>query len=257
MATTYVNISKEELEEWLYSLAKRFTKDSHTAGVYLIHLSDVVGVKLSSTQTKGGISMGYADASMKLSLVSLVTGQTLNKKDADRSHFKRTLNWKKTWADGVEHWENVYTNAKGFYDAIAVIKDKEEYKENLLNKIESHPNWNTNDFIASMHQRLVEGGVLTTNQEQALMNSLNKIKAPATTRVAPVQQHTHTPPTSFTPEQEKVLARMNELINKAQTRSDSFTVDFTKSLITQAYKGIKWTDKQKQVLINKFKHYGV
>ena len=108
-----------------------------------------------------------------------------------------------------------------------------------------------------MHQRLVEGGVLTTNQEQALMNSLNKIKAPATTRVAPVQQHTHTPPTSFTPEQEKVLARMNELINKAQTRSDSFTVDFTKSLITQAYKGIKWTDKQKQVLINKFKHYGV
>lgn len=236
MAVTYVSISREELEEWLSSLDKKWSRDLHTAGIYYIHLSESVAVKLSSTQTSSSGSMGYADASMKLSLVSLVSGQLLNKKDADRSHFKRTLNWRKTWKEGVEHWISVYQGAKSFYDKIAIVTDRYEYKKSWMDKIERVSNWEKNTFLKDLHDKLDKGSILSDAQEEGIMKFLNKKQK-----------------IQLTPEQQRMLVRFERLAEISIPIDRTFTL----MMIDNAVHGVKLTDEQKQRLIALLKHYGV
>lgn len=273
MPVSYVDITREELEEWLDSLPNKWTKDPRMAGIYYIHLSDVVAVKLSSTQTASSGSMGYAEGSMKLSLVSLVTKQLLNKKDADRSHFKRTLNWKKTWKDGVDHWSSVYNNAKGFYDRIAEIEDRVEYKKNLLEDIESVYGWEKNTFLTSMHEKVTNNNILTVAQEDAIAKFLrNKAEPKKTFEPRPsfepsrptYERPVSTPKTYtdapsaikgivMTPEQERAMARLVALTEVASPVDKTYTL----IMINKARQGIKLSNEEKQKLLGLLKDYNI
>jgi len=270
MPVSYVDISREELENWLDSLSYKWTREPRMAGIYYIHLSDVVAVKLSSTQTASRGSMGYAEGSMKLSLVSLVTKQLLNKKDADRSHFKRTLNWKKTWKEGVEHWATVYNNAKVFYDRISEIEDRAEYKKNLLEDIESVYGWDKNTFLSNMHEKVTNNGILTVAQEDAIAKFLRN-KAPTvsipTTRSTPIVSRpapipapkTFTDAPSavrgivFTPEQERAMSRLIALTEVATPEDKTYTL----IMINKAKQGIKLSNEEKQKLLGLLKDYNI
>lgn len=165
----YVQITREELEAWLESLPYPFSRNDATHGIYLIHFSNHVSCKLSSTVTGANTVKDYALASMKLSLVGRQPPhKLLNKKAADRSHFKRTTNWKKTWAEGVKYWHSVYVDAQTFYDKIAQIEDKEKYISNWIDTVESIGNWRTVSFLADIHTSLQAGRVLSDKQEQAI-----------------------------------------------------------------------------------------
>ena len=81
MAGTYVQIDRDELERWLDSLPNlvgRAERVPNRAGVYILPLSEFVGVKLMSTIGSSDDAMGRGMAPMQLALVFLVTGQTLN-----------------------------------------------------------------------------------------------------------------------------------------------------------------------------------
>lgn len=115
----YVQISREELEEWLRrNFGRDWSRDQKYAGIYLVHLSDSVAVKLSSSIGATSQVRGLGKASMKLTLVSRITGRVLNAKAKDRKSFMRTKGWKKTWLAGVRHWEGVYQKYPDFYDRI-------------------------------------------------------------------------------------------------------------------------------------------
>lgn len=279
MPVSYVDISREELEDWLDSLPHTWTRDSRMAGIYYIHLSDTVAIKLSSTQTASSGSMGYAEGSMKLSLVSLVTKQLLNKKDADRSHFKRTLNWKKTWKDGVEHWVSVYNNAKGFYDRISEVGDRLEYKRNLLKDIESINGWEKNSFLSSMHEKVTNNNILTKAQEEGiekfLKNKAKTFEPRPSFEPTPAPKPTFAPRPSFeprpsvqktftdapsavsgivmTPEQEKAMARLIALTEVASPVDKTYTL----IMINKARQGVKLTSEEKQKLLGLLKDYNI
>jgi len=234
MAVTYVDISREELEEWLDSLGKKWTRDRSTAGIYLIHLSDNVAVKLSSTQTSSSSSVGYADASMKLSLVSLKTGQLLNKKDADRTHFKRTLNWKKTWKEGVAHWESVYDSAKGFYERIAVVEDRSEYKKTWMAKIESVPNWESQTFLSQLHEKLSKNSILSEAQEEAIVKFVKNL------RTAPVQVE----------ERPSVQSQYKEeWLSKIESVPNWQSQDFLSQIHEKVKKGLVLSQRQEEAIL--------
>ena len=110
----YVNISRDDLERWLDSNYGSWSRVGNQAGVYLIELSDRVAVKLSSTQKSSGGSVSKGNASMNLSLVSLVDSTLLNRKARDRKYFQRTKNWKVTWKKGVDHWISIYEEKDEF-----------------------------------------------------------------------------------------------------------------------------------------------
>lgn len=197
MATIYVQITRKQLENWLNDLKALpqitgWSRVPNKTGVYLIHLSDTVAIKLTSSigQTEKALAVGQA--SMDLSLVSRVTGRTLNKKAKDRKRFHRATNWQKTWREGVLHWVVVYAQAKDFYDRISVIEDREKYKGQWIETIEQIPDWSNNDLLVDFNLKLTQGHVLTekqtslilaiakrakyTEQQKAFLNRLTELK---------------------------------------------------------------------------------
>ena len=121
----YVEITREDLEGWLRSnFGSKWNRDTKYQGVYLIHLSDAVAIKLTSTIGATGQVRGLGRASMSLSLVSrLIDRPPLNRKAKDRKSFMRTKGWKKTWLAGVRHWQGVYEKSADFYDKIGRGED--------------------------------------------------------------------------------------------------------------------------------------
>jgi hypothetical protein len=185
-AVHYVEITKEELEGWLReNFGSKWSKKSGSAGVYLIHLSDSVAIKLSSTQKAIGRAVGRGGASMSLSLVSRIDDRLLNAKAKDRKHFQRTMNWRTTWLQGVMHWKGVYLEKKGFYDKIA---DRSGYRQKWLDLIDSIPYAGSDDFLIKCRDRLEGGEILWDNQEQVIQEKAQRASRPISRpRILPVE----------------------------------------------------------------------
>lgn len=176
MARNYVDIKRQDLESWLdslpHTLGRAWERVQGREGIYLIHLSERVGVKLSSTQAYTDTAMGRGRASMNLSLVSLVDGSLLNRKARDRKHFQRTLNWRTTWQKGIEHWVKVYKDNPTFYEKIA---DREAYSKKWVEIIDGLTMSGGDPKVIKARDTLIGGGVLWDGQEQYLL-SLAKSK---------------------------------------------------------------------------------
>ena len=114
---TYHLITRDELEAWLDE--SPFPWDHKYGGIYHIHLSEHVAVKLSSTIGSRDDAMGKGKASADMVLASRVNGRCINRKAKDRDHFKRTSGWRKRWLEGLLHWRGVFNKCPGFYNRIA------------------------------------------------------------------------------------------------------------------------------------------
>lgn len=239
----YVQISRDELEAWLTSLPWQWSRVQGKAGVYHIHMSQQVAVKLLSTIGGNDSAVGYADGSMNLELVASRDGKLLNRKAQDRKHFKRTINWRKTWKEGVEHWAQVYQGAASFYDKIAVI-DRETYSAAFVKKIESVNGWQNNTMLVDFRNKLLQGGVLTDNQEKAVE------KFVATSQKEP-------PKKQFTPEQEAFLKRLEALKEQAERRDDTWLSGFLRSVEQNIHAGRPLSERQKEVLKDNLVKYKV
>ena len=241
---TYVQISRDELEQWISSLplkGKWYVKPGY-AGVYLLPVAKNVGVKLSSTIGSKDDAMGKGRASMQLALVSLVTGQVLNKKAQGQKHFKRTTNWQATWKKGFDRLKQAYLKAQGFYDALAVIEDREKYKNDLLKEIETAPAWAGHKTLADFHVRLQKGGILTAKQVGLLRaevaNAVQNSPVPAVTPDEPDES----------PVDDALVSRLRDLWRAAQQSGDNWLMDFSKSIGEQVKGGRPLTPRQQAVL---------
>ena len=159
-AATYVEITRDELETWLAGLKYPWDRAAGTEGIYLLHLSDNVAIKLSTTLGGKGKVMQVGQASMQLALVSLITGNVINKKAQGQSYFARTTGWKTNWAIGIKRMEDAYRPAAGFYEVIAAIPDREAYQKENIARIEAIPWWAGDGRLEAMHAKLQQRGVL-------------------------------------------------------------------------------------------------
>ena len=69
----YVAITRQEFESFLKTIRKPFSLKQGTKGVYVVQLSDNVGLAINSTI--GSVVKGKAQASIQLSFVSLTPRQ--------------------------------------------------------------------------------------------------------------------------------------------------------------------------------------
>ena len=180
-AGTFVQISREQFEDWLKSTGFKWKRDTTKAGIYTVELSPNVGILISSSIGSRDDAMGRGRASVQMRLVSLVTGQTLNKKAQGKSHFKRTKGWKETWKKGLDEFKSAYMKAKDFYDKIATIKDRDQYKDKWLGVIEKINGWESNEFLKKQHDALTAGKIVSDKVEAALLRS-KPAAAPASGR---------------------------------------------------------------------------
>lgn len=246
-AATYVDISREDFEDWLSTQGRNWSLKSGTAGIYQLHLSKAVAVEISSTLGRAGQNMGKANASMSMKLVSTVTGQTLNKKAQGQNYFTRTQNWRINLAKGVDRMKGAYKNASSFYEAIAEVEDRARYQKEVLASIEAIENWNGSTMLADLHSKVRSGGILTKNQRAAIDRASSE-----TVKAEPVG------PPALSKTQEDFLARMRRLYHAAMRDGDDWTMKFTRDLGEKLKSGTyKLTPRQKEILLEKLRRYGV
>tara|TARA_Y100000310_G_scaffold345479_1_gene465460 strand:+ start:361 stop:1902 length:1542 start_codon:yes stop_codon:yes gene_type:complete len=219
----YVEISREDIEDWLRSLPHKWSRKQGRAGIYYVHFSNLVGVSVSTTIGNADRAMARAKGSMSLSLVSLVTGKVLNKKAKDRSHFQRTTNWRKTWTGGVKHWHGVYNQMAGFYEKIAPIEDRRKYKADMLARIEAISGWEQDRMLSSFHDQVDRNSVLSDTQ----VNSIQQAErgggrgapaAPAPTTPAPAYDGSYW------------LDKARDLYREARRGGNNFGMGLSKSM---------------------------
>lgn len=254
MATTYVQISKPELEDWLDSLKKipgvqKWMLKTGTSGVYQVILSDNVAVEVSSTMKGRGMDevMGLGRASMQLRLASRITGYTINKKAQGKSHFKRTVNWRKTWAEGVKAFVQVFQKSRGWYDALAAIKDKEKYRKETLLMIEAHIGWETDSMLADFHTKVDKGGILTVNQLKALTD-----KQPSSSGAGEGD-----PLPSYRDDVEELLQELRELYKAAKRAGNAWAMKFTEDVARQVKRKGELSPNQHGKIDELFKQFRI
>jgi len=252
--STFVPITRDEVEDWLDQfksiLHGRWKLQDGRAGVYLLPLSDNVAIKFSSTVGSADRGMGNARASAQFRLVSLVTGQVLNKKAQGQRGFFRTTGWKKNWVKGVSNMRAAYLKSQGFYDALAEIEDRKLYQKQMKERIESTPNWRSNKTLVDFHQTVTRGGILTTNQK-SLMGKIFGQLAKGEAKPAPSLE------TKYNPQQEKFLKRLEDLDKLVESRRDEWTQGFLKNVRKRIEEGTPLSSTQKKVLKQKLQVYRV
>lgn len=245
-ASRYVDITREEFEDWLDSLGKRWKRKRGTVGVYRIRLSDAVAIEVSSSLGGGDSNMGRGRASMQVRLVSVITNHTLNKKAQGQKYFKRTQNWRRNLRKGVDRMEQAYRRASAFYEAIAEIEDRKAYKRDVLGIIESIDGWEANPDLVDLHNKVGRGGILTKKQ-------LAEVRQMAINPGATTSQST------LTEAQEAFIERLRELWKAARAAGDDWTMEFAAD-IGQKLTGnsnYRLSERQREVLLDKLKRYHV
>lgn len=236
----YVDISRDELEDWLSRLGYKWKLKAGRAGIYLLPLSKYVAVRLSSTIGSEDAAMGKGRASMKLALVSLVTGKAVNRKAQGQSHFKRTKNWKSTWAKGIDRVAATYKASRDFYDAIAQIKDRDKYKRDIMTRIEDLANWNGIPELVRVHNKISKGGVLTRND----LGLLEDYEDGKTT--APEADADH-----------QLLPPLRKIWVAAKRNRDNWTMNFSRSIAEQLKRGRSLSRRQFEIVREKADKYNV
>jgi hypothetical protein len=270
-AATFVQITRDELEEWLDSIGYRgkWERDIRYVGMYLIKLSDTVAVKLSSTIGSKDDAMGRGKASMQLALVSSVTGRTVNKKAQGQDHFKRTIGWKKTWATGIETMKKAYMSSSDFYDVIAGIVDRDAYKDDLLQQIKKVQGWENNPDLVGYYRKIEKGGVLMPRERGALDAEINRPATPKPPerfvaperRQEPVRPEPQEPAQQSLPGSDKKEMRMDALrklyVMAKRSNNDwvmNFAQDIAQKFVSQ---GRALSGPQIRILTEKLRNYRV
>jgi len=170
VASSFVPITRDELEEWLdtFQLHGKWYLVPGRHGIYYLPLSDLVGIKLSSTIASPGSVVERGEASMQLALVAMETGQVLNKKAMGQKYFARTTNWRANWKVGIDRMKEAFVKSASFYDALARIPDRRLYKTEMLERIQAIPGWQKSQILSDFHKRLTSDGILTEKQEAVI-----------------------------------------------------------------------------------------
>lgn len=265
-AGTYIQLTRDEFEDWLNTIGFRgkWRLKPGRGGVYQLNLSDTVAIEINSTTGSKDEVMGRGRAAMRLALVSRITGQTLNRKAQGQKHFKRTLNWRETWLKGVERMKAAYMKSKSFYDAIAAIEDRDQYKRDTLALIESVPGWEQNTFLVDQHSKVAGGGILTDNQMAAVQRQVHQGIPNPVVVSGPEEAEEPEPAVD-----DALVQRMRDLwvaardvsrdrgADARQQRDASWTMDFVRKWADAVKAGRSLSGPVRRILDEKFQTYGI
>jgi len=244
---TYVEISREEFEDWLKSTGYKWERDRSTAGIYRVPLSPNVAIHISSSIGTRGTGLSRGRASVQMKLVSLINGRTLNKKAQGRSHLKRTKGWTQTWKKALDEFKSAYMKSKDFYDKIAEVEDRDAYKEKWLAEVESIPGWDGDRMLKDFHDKLEAGSILSNRQEGAIERA----------KTRGVGKREEEAP------EEDLVEKLRELWKRAKAAADrgdrdgEWTMGFAQNMGEKLKKGWRLTPNEKRKIDEKLKRYRI
>ena len=246
-ATTYVQITREEFEEWLTSIFhNNWSLKQGTVGVYIAELSKNVGIEISSTVGSENQALSVGNAAMQMRLVSLITKKVLNKKAQGQSHFKRTLNWRETLKKAVENFKSTYLKSATFYEAIATIADRDQYTKDILAQIEKFPNWQQDRYLVVLHQKMEGGGVLMLDEKAKLDHYKTKEEVKV-----------ENAPASKVQPDDILLGKLRTLYKEATKEKNEWLIKFVESVGKQYKEKGSLSPKQMEIVEQNFRKFKI
>jgi len=161
---SYVQITREELEDWLRAEAPQAIRSEDHTGVYIIPVSSNVAVYLSTSIGSEDKAVAKGRGACHMKLVSRITDRTLNRKGLQQTRYNRTSGWRKNWMEGMARMVAVYTEHREFYERLA-LETQEQYAARNIAEIDR---MGSSPFLLSLKEQLQKGRWLTTKQEAAL-----------------------------------------------------------------------------------------
>lgn len=175
----YVAITRQEFEQFLKSIRKPFALKSGTKGIYVIQLSDNVGLAVNSTI--GDEVRGLGKASIKLNFVSLHSEKfhkiiygykKIMQRVVKKKYLQRSTNWRKTLKDAIDKCIAYYDQGSTWFEKIALPDDMQQQSQpqqpvvdtQLLVRIESIPDWDNDPYLISFHEQVSKGRSLSQKQ---------------------------------------------------------------------------------------------
>lgn len=241
-AQTYVSITREEFEDWLDdTFSGKWKLKQGTKGIYIAELTENVGIEIASSIGSDNEGLARGNASMQMRLISLKYPIILNKKAQGQSHFKRTSGWRLTLKKAVESFRSAYLKNATFYEALALIPDRDEYKHEKIKKIESIQNWQQNNYLVTLHKKMEDNGILMKNEEEALDKLIKEYEEQKNNPKQEVD--------------EAFLEKLRSLYRAAKSSGNQWLVDFVTSVGQLYKKGGKLSQRQMDVIeLNLKKH---
>ena len=241
-AATYVKISREEFEDWLNTLGKRWSRKPNKAGIYWVHLTSDVAVQVSSSVGTRDEAMGRGQGAAHFSLVSMKNGRTLNKKAQGQARFNRTTNWRVNWKKGIASFVKEFASKKQFYERLATLPA--DYKEKLKARIESLENWRTNPTLKDLHAQVSKGWALSMKQEMLIGRVETEMAAGGGKETGTVVEAPSRPSGNVN---KKLLDAMRHAYAAARAQNRARDMEFLKSVAEKTVKrGLSMSSAQEK-----------
>lgn len=182
----YVAIKREDFENFLRKFPFPFELKQGRRGVYILKLSENVGLAINSTIGEEVKKVGHA--SIKLNFVSLhpekfhrtIYGYSkIMAKVVKKKYLQRSKNWEKTLEDAVNKCVAFYKQSLNWFEKIAVPEgaqpSTQKQEVQIDSKIEADKlsirgikGWEGINFLNSLMERLEKGYHLSQKQREAL-----------------------------------------------------------------------------------------
>lgn len=257
MAATYVKITRQEFEDWLYALCPVFERDEKTEGIYLWPLSRYVAIKLSTTLGQTDAVIAKNQGRCRIVFVRRENGKPLakphNSSNASFQQCNRTQGWQDNWSEALRGMIASFKGDREHYNRLGK-QTQEEYAAEWLALIESVKGWAEWEILRDFRDTLKAGYWLTGRQEGAVWKFL---RPGAGKKKGGKKSASATRKTSGTVDRELLEALM-ATAKAAELANDGWTVDFvTGNLRSRVQAGRVLSQKQAAVLREKFTKYGI
>jgi hypothetical protein len=248
MAATYVKITREEFEDWLFDLCPVFERVEDTEGIYLVPISPYVAIKISTTMRAKGTTTPRGDGRCRMRLISRHRGTSLHGPESDVITANRTKGWRENWRENLKSLSGLFKAHKKRYHELAT-RSQTEYASEWKTRIEGIKGWGTLTILADLHRVLGTGMWLTPRQEAAVWKFVRPVRGRS--------RSTTTTPVINKADAEILACSLDHLAEEAKEISDEWTVKFAISVAARLRRGQAPTTAQHETIVKKLKKYGI
>lgn len=259
MSATYVKITRQEFEDWLYELCPVFERDEETEGLYRCPVSPYVAVKISTTLGRNDAVIRKNQGRCRMSMVRRDSGKELRKPQASSNpsydRCNRTTGWRDNWADALRGLFASFKGDRDHYNRLGK-QTQEEYAAEWRERIESVGDWQQKAILKDLHGLLGRGVWMSGKQEAAVWKFLRPRRGGGSKKTSKRTSSARRK-TSGTVDKQ-LLDGLEALAGAAEKAKDDWTVEFaTGNVLSRVQAGRAPSTRQAEILREKFTFYKI
>ena len=260
MAATYLKITRDEFEDWLYEICPVFERAEKTEGVYFCPMSPYVAVRISTTLGQNDTVIRKDYGRCRMWFVRRDNRKGLRKprssSNPDFEQCNRTQGWRVNWTDALCSLFASFKGDRDHYNDLGKQTQK-EYAVEWRVRIESVKDWEKFKILKDLHDSLGSPHWLSGKQEMAVWGFVRPRRGRGGVKKATKKRSSTTRKTSGTVDR-PLLDALDALVSAAEKADDDWTVRFvTGNVRSRVEAGRDLSSAQAAVLRKKFTKFKI